>query len=87
MLKVTIPERADLYAPLIAHKNVTRVVALSGGYSREEACAKLAHNHGMIASFSRALLGDLRVDQDDATFDATLKTAIDEIYRASTQKA
>ena len=87
MLKVTIPERADLYAPLIAHKNVTRVVALSGGYSRQEACAKLAHNHGMIASFSRALLGDLRVDQDDATFDATLKTAIDEIYRASTQKA
>ena len=87
MLKVTIPERADLYAPLIAHKNVTRVVALSGGYSREEACAKLAHNHGMIASFSRALLGDLRVDQDDATFDATLKTAIDEIYKASTEKA
>jgi len=87
MLKVTIPERADLYAPLIAHKNVTRVVALSGGYSREEACAKLAHNHGMIASFSRALLGDLRVGQDDATFDAMLKTAIDEIYKASTEKA
>ncbi len=87
MLKVTIPEQADLYAPLIAHRNVTRVVALSGGYSRAEACARLAENHGMIASFSRALLGDLRVDQDDATFDATLKTAIDEIYEASTEKA
>jgi len=86
MLKVTIPEQADLYAPLIAHRNVTRVVALSGGYSRDEACAKLGHNHGMIASFSRALLGGLRVDQDDATFDATLKTAIDQIYAASTQK-
>ena len=87
MLKLTIPEQADLYAPLIAHKNVMRVVALSGGYSRADACAKLAENHGMIASFSRALLGDLRVDQDDATFDATLKTAIDEIYAASTKKA
>ena len=87
MLKVTIPEQADLYAPLIAHPNVTRVVALSGGYSRADACARLAKNHGMIASFSRALLGDLRVDQDDATFDATLKTAIDEIYKASTEKA
>ena len=87
MLKVTIPEKADLYAPLIAHPNVTRVVALSGGYSRADACARLAKNHGMIASFSRALLGDLRVDQDDATFDATLKTAIDEIYKASTEKA
>jgi len=86
MLKVTIPEQADLYAPLIAHRNVTRVVALSGGYSRTDACTRLAHNHGMIASFSRALLGDLRVDQDDAAFDATLKTAIDEIYAASTQK-
>ncbi len=87
MLKLTIPEQADLYAPLIAHKAVIRVVALSGGYSRADACARLAKNHGMIASFSRALLGDLRVDQDDATFDATLKTAIDEIYAASTQKS
>jgi fructose-bisphosphate aldolase class I len=87
MLKVTIPEQADLYARLIAHPKVMRVVALSGGYSRAEACAKLSENHGMIASFSRALLGDLRVDQDDATFDATLKAAIDEIYRASVDKA
>jgi fructose-bisphosphate aldolase class I len=86
MLKVTIPEQADLYAPLIAHPNVTRVVALSGGYSRADACARLTRNHGMIASFSRALLGDLRVDQDDDAFDATLKTAIDEIYAASTKK-
>ena len=87
MLKLTIPEQADLYAPLIAHKAVVRVVALSGGYSRADACAKLADNHDMIASFSRALLGDLRVDQDDTTFDKTLETAIDEIYAASTDKA
>jgi len=86
MLKLTIPDQADLYAPLIAHEAVIRVVALSGGYSRADACAKLAENHGMIASFSRALLGDLRVDQDDSTFDATLKTAIDEIYAASVEK-
>ena len=87
MLKLTIPEQADLYAPLIAHPKVMRVVALSGGYSRADACARLAKNHGMIASFSRALLGDLRVDQDDATFDKALETAIDEIYKASTEKA
>ena len=86
MLKLTIPDQADLYAPLIAHEAVIRVVALSGGYSRADACAKLAENHGMIASFSRALLGDLRVNQDDSTFDATLKTAIDEIYAASVEK-
>ena len=55
MLKLTIPDVPDLYAPLIAHERVARVVALSGGYSRADACARLARNHGMIASFSRAL--------------------------------
>src|SRR5438067_2000145 len=60
MLKLTIPVRPDLYAPLMAHPRVVRVVALSGGYSRDEACAELAKNHGMIASFSRALVEDLR---------------------------
>ena len=86
MLKLSIPADADAYAPLIGHHRVARVVALSGGYSRDEACEKLAHNHGMIASFSRALLEDLRHGQDDAAFDATLKTAIDQIYAASTVK-
>jgi fructose-bisphosphate aldolase class I len=86
MLKLTIPEISDHYVPLIAHPRVTRVVALSGGYTRDEACRKLATDHGMIASFSRALIGDLRHAMDDATFDATLKTAIDQIYLASTVK-
>ncbi|TPG52258.1 fructose bisphosphate aldolase [Sphingomonas glacialis] len=86
MLKVTIPETPDLYAGLAAHPRVARVVALSGGYERTDACTRLARNHGMIASFSRALLDDLRVSMDDATFDATLAEAIDEIYRASTVK-
>ncbi|USI73404.1 fructose bisphosphate aldolase [Sphingomonas morindae] len=87
MLKLTIPETPDFYKPLIDHPKVVKVVALSGGYSRAEACAKLAHNHGMIASFSRALINDLRHDQSDAAFDATLAAAIEEIYQASTVKA
>lgn len=86
MLKLTIPDKADLYAPVIAHKRVQRVVALSGGYSRAEACERLAANHGMIASFSRALVQDLRVSMSDAEFNAALAEAIDEIYRASTVK-
>lgn len=86
MLKLTIPETSDHYAPLVTHPRVVRVVALSGGYSRDEACRRLETDHGMIASFSRALIGDLRHDMDDATFDATLKTAIDQIYWASTMK-
>ncbi len=65
---------------------MARVVALSGGYSRDEACARLARNHGMIASFSRALIDDLRRDMTDAEFDATLAKAIDQIYQASTIK-
>jgi fructose-bisphosphate aldolase class I len=86
MLKLTIPDVPDLYAPLIAHDRVARVVALSGGYSRAEACALLARNHGMIASFSRALLEGLENSMTKAEFDATLARSIDEIYRASTVK-
>ncbi|WP_155262984.1 fructose bisphosphate aldolase [Sphingomonas segetis] len=83
MLKLSIPAEAGLFKPLIDHPKVLRVVALSGGFSREEACRELARNPGMIASFSRALLSDLRRDQDEAQFDATLGRAIDEIYGAS----
>jgi fructose-bisphosphate aldolase class I len=86
MLKVTIPEVNDLYAPLMKHPNMQRVVALSGGYPRTEACARLAKNHGMIASFSRALIDGLTKQMSDAEFDAALKEAIDEIYTASTVK-
>jgi fructose-bisphosphate aldolase class I len=87
MLKVTIPTEADFYAPLISHKSVVRLVALSGGYSRTDACEKLSHNHGMIASFSRALTENLRVTMSDADFDANLAETIDEIYAASVNKA
>jgi fructose-bisphosphate aldolase class I len=86
MLKLSLPVRSGLFQPLVDHPKVLRVVALSGGYSREEACRELAKNPGMIASFSRALLSDLRHDQSDAQFDATLGQAISEIYSASTQK-
>jgi fructose-bisphosphate aldolase class I len=86
MLKLSIPAQAGLFQPLIEHPNVLRVVALSGGFSREEACRELARNPGMIASFSRALLSDLRAQQSDEEFDRTLGTAIDEIYEASTAK-
>jgi fructose-bisphosphate aldolase class I len=84
MLKLTIPEVPDFYADLIAHPRVVRVVALSGGYTRDDACRRLATNHGMIASFSRALVEDLQHSMSDAAFDAELEKSIDEIYRAST---
>jgi len=87
MLKLTIPETPDFYAPLTRHRRVARVVALSGGYTRAAACKRLAANHGMIASFSRALTEELRHSMDDATFDAALGVAVDEIYQASTRKA
>ncbi|WP_428333911.1 fructose bisphosphate aldolase [Novosphingobium sp.] len=87
MLKLSLPAVPGTYAPLIAHPAVLKVVALSGGYARAEACAELAKNPGIIASFSRALLDDLRVDMTDAQFDATLGTAIDEIYAGSTVKS
>lgn len=83
MLKLSIPAVPNLYAPAIAHPNVLRVVALSGGYSTGDACTHLAKNKGMIASFSRGLLQDLRKGQSDAEFDATLGAAIDAIYQAS----
>jgi fructose-bisphosphate aldolase class I len=83
MLKLSIPVEANLYRPLIEHPKVLRVVALSGGYSTEEACAKLAQNQGMIASFSRGLLQDLRHHQSDEEFDSTLGSAIDQIHLAS----
>ena len=83
MLKLSIPTEPGLFQPLVDHPKVLRVVALSGGFSREEACRELAKNPGMIASFSRALLSDLRHQQSDDEFDRTLGTAIDEIYEAS----
>jgi fructose-bisphosphate aldolase, class I len=86
MLKLSIPAEPNLFAPLVDHPRVLRVVALSGGFSRQEACRELAKNPGMIASFSRALLSDLRVQESDEKFNQTLGTAIDEIYRASTTK-
>ena len=86
MLKLTIPAEPNLFEPLVRHPKVLRVVALSGGFSREEACRELAKNPGMIASFSRALLADLRHNQTDEEFDRTLAQAIDEIYEASTEK-
>ena len=86
MLKLSIPVEPNLFEPLVQHPQVLRVVALSGGFSREEACRELARNPGMIASFSRALLSDLRHQQSDEEFNRTLGTAIDEIYEASTAK-
>jgi fructose-bisphosphate aldolase, class I len=86
MLKLSIPAQAGLFRPLVDHPNVLRVVALSGGFSREEACRELAQNPGLIASFSRALLSDLRHQQSDEEFNRTLGTAIDEIYEASVSK-
>ena len=83
MLKLTLPTRANLYKPLIDDPRVMRVVALSGGYSRDDANAMLARNAGMIASFSRALTEGLSARQSDAEFDALLATAIDGIFEAS----
>jgi len=83
MLKLSIPSEAGLFKPLVDHPKVLRVVALSGGFSREDACRELTKNPGMIASFSRALLSDLRSQQSDEEFNHTLGTAIDEIHAAS----
>lgn len=86
MLKLTIPGTPNQYQELIEHPNVIRVVALSGGYSADEANEKLSHNENLIASFSRALLQDLDVNQTDEAFDQALKDAIDSIYEASNAK-
>ncbi|MCG6901787.1 MAG: fructose bisphosphate aldolase [Rhodobacter sp.] len=83
MLKLTLPEKPNLYKPLVDHPRVIRVVALSGGYSRAEANARLAENTGVIASFSRALTEGLSAQQSDAEFDAVLAETIDSIYQAS----
>ena len=83
MLKLSLPTEANFYKPLIDHPKVMRVVALSGGYSRDDANAKLAQNTGMIASFSRALTEGLSAQQSDAEFDAVLAGTIDSIYQAS----
>jgi fructose-bisphosphate aldolase, class I len=86
MFKLTLPEAPDFYMPLIKDKRVLRVVALSGGYTRAEACRRLGANHGMIASFSRALTQDLRRSMSDAEFNRALADSIDEIYQASRLK-
>jgi fructose-bisphosphate aldolase, class I len=83
MLKLTLPDTDNLYSELVAHPKVVRVVALSGGYNRDEACEKLARNHGVIASFSRALTEGLTAQQSEQEFNATLDAAIAEIAKAS----
>ena len=83
MLKLTLPDEDDLYTPLIDHPRVLRVVALSGGYSLAESCTILARNHGLIASFSRALTEGLTAQQTDAEFDEKLGSNIEQIYAAS----
>ncbi len=87
MLKLTIPDIPDFYAALTSHERVARVVALSGGYTRADACKRLTVNHGVIASFSRALTEDLRHSLNDAAFDTALGAAIDELHQASAEKA
>ena len=86
MLKLSLPVEPGTFDALVAHPKVLRVVALSGGYERPEACAELAKNHGIIASFSRALLQDLRFAMNDAEFDTALGEAIDAIYTGSVVK-
>jgi fructose-bisphosphate aldolase class I len=83
MLKLSLPVESGKFEPLVNHPKVLRVVALSGGYKRPEACVELAKNKGIIASFSRALLEDLRHQMSDAEFDASLGAAINEIHAAS----
>lgn len=87
MLKLSIPAKANFFTSLVDHPRVLRVVALSGGFARREACTELAKNRGMIASFSRALLQDLRYQMNDGEFDQSLGQAIEEIYQASTTKS
>jgi len=84
MLKLTLPDEDGFYADLVSHPKVLRVVALSGGHSREEANARLARNPGVIASFSRALTEGLSAQQSDDDFDATLDQTIQAIFEAST---
>ena len=83
MLKLTLPEQDDLYAECVSHPKVVRVVALSGGYAREEANDRLRRNHGIVASFSRALVEGLTAQQSDAEYNAVLDTSIQSIFEAS----
>ena len=87
MLKLSLPATPALFQPLVDHPKVLKVVALSGGFGRAEACALLKQNPGIVASFSRALLSDLRADMTDAEFDAALGSAIATIHDASVNKA
>jgi fructose-bisphosphate aldolase class I len=86
MLKLTLPELTDFYAECVAHPKVVRVVALSGGYSREECNNRLRKNHGIVASFSRALVEGLSVEQADAEYNALLDESIQSIFEASSIK-
>jgi fructose-bisphosphate aldolase class I len=86
MLKLTLPEQDDFYVDFVGHPNVVRVVALSGGYTREEANDRLRRNHGVVASFSRALVDGLTAKQSDGEFNAMLDSSIQSIYDASTNK-
>jgi fructose-bisphosphate aldolase class I len=86
LLKLTLPEKDGFYSELVAHPNVIRVLALSGGYSREEANDRLRRNRGVIASFSRALLDGLSAQQSDSEFEAALDGSIASIFEASTKK-
>jgi fructose-bisphosphate aldolase class I len=83
MLKLTLPESDDLYVDFVRHPSVVRVVALSGGYTREEGNRRLRRNHGMVASFSRALVEGLTVEQSDAEYRAVLDASIRSIFEAS----
>jgi fructose-bisphosphate aldolase class I len=83
MLKLTLPEKDDLYAEFVSHPRVVRVVALSGGYSREEGNKRLRRNHGVVASFSRALVEGLSAQQSDAEYTAVLDASIQSIFVAS----
>jgi fructose-bisphosphate aldolase class I len=86
MLKLTLPERDDFYLDFVHHPKIARVVALSGGYTRDEANDRLRRNHGIVASFSRALVEGLTAQQSDAEFNAGLDASIQSIYDASTNK-
>jgi fructose-bisphosphate aldolase class I len=83
MLKITLPEKDDFYAECVRHPKVVRVVALSGGYTREEANTRLRRNHGIVASFSRALVEGLSAQQSDAEYNAVLDASIQSIFDAS----
>jgi fructose-bisphosphate aldolase class I len=83
MLKLTLPEQDDLYAECVSHPKVVRVLALSGGYTREEANTRLRRNHGVVASFSRALVEGLSAQQSDAEYNARLDAFIQSIFEAS----